>query len=117
MRPERRLQPWWRSRLRSWLDAHPELRELWRTSQALHRFYRIKGHGRAKRALRALTDHLANSPLPELRTLRRTLVRWRQPILAYFYSRLTNGRTEGFNGKAKLVKRKGYGLFVTPILS
>ena len=44
-----------------------------------------------------------------LRTLRRTLVYWRKEILAYFYCRLTNARTEGFNGKAKLVIRRAYG--------
>lgn len=32
-----------------------------------------------------------------------------QEILAYFYCRLTNARTEGFNGKAKLVIRRAYG--------
>ena len=30
-------------------------------------------------------------------------------ILAYFGTGLTNGRTEGFNNKAKLVKRRAYG--------
>jgi len=29
--------------------------------------------------------------------------------LAYFRTRSTNGMTEGFNGKAKLVKRRAYG--------
>ena len=52
-------------------------------------------------ALTALTDWLASSPLPELQTLRRTLMRWRHDVLAYFSTGLTNGRTEGFNNKAK----------------
>jgi transposase len=56
-----------------------------------------------------LTDNLAASPLPELQTLRRTLMRWRKEILAYFDTGLTNGRTEGFNNKAKVVKRRAYG--------
>ena len=47
--------------------------------------------------------------LPELKTLRRTLMRWRTEILAYFATGLTNGRTEGFNNKAKVVKRRAYG--------
>ncbi len=46
---------------------------------------------------------------PELQTLRRTLMRWRQEILEYFRTGLTNGRTEGFNNKAKLVKKRAYG--------
>jgi hypothetical protein len=30
-------------------------------------------------------------------------------ILAYWLCRLTNARTEGFNNKAKLVKRRAFG--------
>jgi transposase len=56
-----------------------------------------------------MTDKMAFSELPEIRTLRRTLMRWRCEILAYFASGLTNGRTEGFNNKAKVVKRRAYG--------
>jgi transposase len=56
-----------------------------------------------------MTDEMALSALPEIQTLRRTLMRWRNEILAYFPSRLTNGRTEGFNNKAKVVKRRAYG--------
>ncbi len=36
-------------------------------------------------------------------------MKWRTEILAYFATGLTNGRTEGFNNKAKLVKRRAYG--------
>ena len=61
-----------------------------------------------KAALAALTDRLASSPLPELQTFRRTLMRWRREILAYFCTGLTNGRTEGFNNKPKVVKKRAY---------
>lgn len=56
-----------------------------------------------------MTDRMACSELPEVLTLRRTLMRWRFEILTYFASGLTNGRTEGFNNKAKVVKRRAYG--------
>jgi transposase len=36
-------------------------------------------------------------------------MRWRAEVLAYFECGLTNGRTEGFNNKAKVVKRRAYG--------
>lgn len=52
---------------------------------------------------------MASSSLPEVLTLRTTLYRWRHEVLAYFVCRLTNARTEGFNGKAKLVIRRVYG--------
>ena len=64
---------------------------------------------RAAAALTAITNRLATAFLPELQTFRRTLLRWRNQILAYFDTGLTNGRTEGFNSKAKLVKKRAYG--------
>jgi transposase len=95
--------------LDQWLVAHPELRELYEAKEAMHSLYRIRGYDRAKLALTALTDRLAQSSLPEIQTLRRTLMHWRREILAYFATGLTNGRTEGFNNKAKVVKRRAYG--------
>jgi transposase len=66
--------------------------------EALHSFYRIRGRDRADIALTKLTDQMALSTLPEIATLRRTLIKWRTEI-----------RTEGFNNKAKVVKRRAYG--------
>jgi transposase len=56
-----------------------------------------------------MMDKMATSALPEIQTLRRTLMKWRAEILAHFEFRITNAMTEGFNHKAKLVKRRGYG--------
>lgn len=92
-----------------WLEQHPDLRELYAAKESLHAVYRIRGEDRAAAALTALTDRLASSALPDLQTFRRTLLRWRREILAHFGTGLTNGRTEGFNNKAKLVKKRAYG--------
>ncbi|MBS1984749.1 MAG: transposase [Bdellovibrionales bacterium] len=51
----------------------------------------------------------ADSKLPEILRLRETLTRWREPILEYFKTGLTNARTEGMNNVAKVVKRRSYG--------
>ena len=53
-----------------------------------------------------MIDVLAHAQILELLSLRRMLLRWRKEILAYFIRRLTNGRTQGFNAKAKFVKRR-----------
>jgi transposase len=108
-RNRHRLEPWMRDRLDRFLVQHPALAAVYAAKEALHRLYRNKSYDRAHRSLTHLTDTLALSTVPELKTLRRTLMRWRREILAYFRSRLTNARTEGFNAKAKLVKRRGYG--------
>ncbi len=105
----RKLKHWWRERLKAWLRQHPALNELYELKEALSNFYRIRGHRRAKKRFTALLDAMALSTLPEVQKLRRTLVRWRVEVLNYFVSRLTNARVEGFNAKAKLVKRRGYG--------
>jgi transposase len=95
--------------LRRWLDRYPELREVYFYKEALHRLYRTRGQDKAAGALTRLTDAMAASVLPEIKTLRRTLVRWRKEILAYFRHRITNARTEGYNNVAKVVKKRGYG--------
>ena len=109
LRNGRDLDPRLRWALRTWLDAYPELRELYDAKESLAGFYRVRSYVQAARILTAITDGFARSLLPEILTLRRTLLRWRREILAYFQTRLTNGMTEGFNLKAKLVKRRAYG--------
>jgi transposase len=52
---------------------------------------------------------MARSSVLEILRLRRTLLSWRTEILNYFDCPITNGRTEGFNNKAKLVKKRAYG--------
>jgi transposase len=95
--------------LREFLKQYPDLHELYTWKEKLHRFYRTPGYHNAAKALRKLIDHMAWSNLPEIKTLRRTLMKWREEILNYFLTGLTNARTEGFNNKAKVVKRRAYG--------
>jgi transposase len=63
----------------------------------------------AKRVLIKLTDQMALSNIPEIKTLRKTIHQWRNEILQFFENKLTNGRTEGFNRVAKLIQRNAYG--------
>lgn len=44
-----------------------------------------------------------------LNTLKRTLIKWKQPILNYFKYRTTNGFTEGCHTKIKMIKRVSFG--------
>lgn len=98
-----------RSAVYHWLNHHPELREIYMAKEAVHGLYRIRGFKRAEKALKAMLDRFGYSRVPEVITLRKTLLGWRKEILEYFKTRLTNGRTEAFNGKAKLIRKKGYG--------
>jgi transposase len=104
-----RLDHFQRFAVAEWLEQYPELREIYQTKEWLHRFYRITSSQHAAKVLIKITDTLAHSKVPELQTLRKTLMKWRNEILAYFETRLTNGRTEGFNNLAKLVQRRAFG--------
>lgn len=104
------LESYERRTLQLWLTDYKELSEVYYFKEALHRLYRIKGYNQARIALIKLTDQMARSELPEIKTLRRTLMRWRQEVLNYFKTQLTNARTEGFNNVAKLVQKRSYGV-------
>ena len=93
----------------AYLERYPVMAELYNWKERLHGFYRIRGYERAKTALTHILDAMARSELKEIKTLRRTLLKWRNEILNYFRTRLTNAMVEGFNNKAKLVKRRAYG--------
>ncbi|MEZ4750952.1 MAG: ISL3 family transposase [Bdellovibrionota bacterium] len=109
LRNGKKLEYFQRRALHQWLDLHPELREIYHWKEALHGFYRVHGYHRAASVLTRMTDAMALSKLPEIKTLRRTLMRWRKEILGYFKRRLTNGRTEGYNNLAKLIQRRAFG--------
>lgn len=105
-----KLKYYERDAVRNWLAQYPELNEIYQYKEALHRFYRIRGYGQASRILTKLTDQMALSRVTEIKTLRRTLMKWREEILNYFKTKLTNARTEGFNNVAKLVQKRSYGV-------
>jgi transposase len=81
----------------------------WRVSPSRRYAVRYRGYGRAYEAYKRLVDDMSVSFLPEIQTLRKTLLKWKEEVLNYFSSRLTNARLEGFNCKASALKRRAYG--------
>lgn len=110
LRNRKNLEYFERKALDVWLQENPDLNEIYHAKEALHGFYRIKGYNKARRAFIHMTDRLAVSSLPEIKTFRKTLMRWREEILNYFKTGITNARTEGFNNVAKLVQKRAYGV-------
>jgi transposase len=104
-----KLDHWERVAIWTYLEQYPELQELYRWKERLQKFYRMKGYYRAHLVLREMCDEMAFSLLPEIKTLRKTLLKWREEILNYFLTGLTNGRTEGYNNLAKLVQKRAFG--------
>lgn len=104
-----KLDHWERRTLWDYLGQYPDLQELYAWKERLHRFYRTRGYYRAYTAFKLMLDEMGYSLLPEIKTLRRTLMKWKEEILNYFLTGLTNGRTEGYNNIAKLVQRCAFG--------
>ena len=92
-----------------WLEQNPDIREIYQYKEAIHRLYRTKGINKAEYALSNLITRMKSSSLAEIKTTANTLNQWKNEIINYFENRITNARTEGFNNKAKLVKRMAYG--------
>ncbi len=98
-----------RQTIMKWLEGYPDLKQIYLAKESLQTLYRCKGTKKASISLTKLTDYLAKIEIPELKTLRKTLMNWRKEILNYFELRITNGRTEGFNNVAKTVQKRAYG--------
>jgi transposase len=104
-----KLEYYEKKALHQWLEHHPKLKEIYLYKEALHRLYRTHGYEKARRALIKLTDQMAHSSLKEIKTLRKTLMSWKNEILNYFICRTTNARTEGYNNLAKLLQKRAFG--------
>lgn len=107
-RPE--LKYFEKSALDQWLNHYPKMKEIYWCKESLYQLYRTKGYEKASRALIKLTDRMALSKLDEIKKLRRTLMKWRQEILNYFKTKLTNARTEGYNRVAKGEQYSAFGV-------
>lgn len=67
------------------------------------------GFKRAYLSYRRLIEQLEKASHPRLKTLMRTLKKWRDEILNYFDLQVTNGVTEAINGNAKALQRRARG--------
>lgn len=92
-----------------WLEHHPKIKEIYLVRETINKIYRCEKTNHARRLLIKLTDALALTKVPELQSLRKTLMSWMTEILNYFENKLTNARTEGFNNVAKQVQKRAYG--------
>jgi len=66
--------------------------------------------------LQAWKQQVADSGLPEVQHFAKGLERDKEAVLAGLTERYSNGMTEGFVNKLKLIKRQGYGRASFPLL-
>jgi transposase len=93
-----------------WRRRFPELRETLDWVQDLRKWFDRTYEKPAREALLKLIERAMRSTQEPLQRLAGTLTRWFEPIVRYIRNRHTNGITEGFNNKIKLIQRMAYGL-------
>jgi transposase len=93
-----------------WRRRFPELRETIDWVQDLRRWFDRQYEKPAREALLKLIERAGQSVQEPLQRIAGTLTRWFDPIVRYIRNRYTNGMTEGFNNKIKLIQRMAYGL-------
>jgi transposase len=98
---------------RQWLEAvfesSPEMRLAWLIKESFAAIYDSPDRQEAERRLDAWVYNLDSCGMREFADVWRTLQWWREPILAYFEDRVTNGFAEGITNKIKVMKRMSYG--------
>jgi transposase len=93
-----------------WRRRFPELRDVIDWVQGLRQGLERQYDNPARAALWKLIERARESALEPLQSVAGTLSRWFEPIARYIGHRYTNGMTEGFNNKIKLIQRRAFGL-------
>jgi transposase len=97
-----------------YLAKQPAIQVMYAFKQGLHRLLMYK-HCKAKKCRRLLKiflnviKQLKESPFEHMKTLGKTLHQWREEIVRMWRFTKTNGITEGFHRKMKLIQRRAYG--------
>jgi transposase len=90
--------------------ADEQLAHTWIAAQELRLLYRCPDRARAEQHLYRWLTHCADTEVPELHRLARTIDSWRTELLAYFDTAgVSNGPTEAINLLIKKIKRIGHG--------
>ena len=92
-------------------DPRGEVRMTWHAKETIRGLYDIDDPELAGEFIDELINDMADADMPpEVRSLGRTLRRWRDHIVAWHEARVTNGPTEAINNLIKRIKRIGFGL-------
>lgn len=104
------LTPAMWARLWPVLCQYPDLRQAWLLKEDFRRCYRTAASVTVARLeLRAWERHLAATAIPELQALQGMFRAWREEILSYFTTRVTQAAAPARNLTAKRIQRRGCG--------
>jgi transposase len=91
-------------------DPYGQVQAMWHAAQSVPELYDVADYELACEFIDELIRDMADKSWPiEVRSLGRTLKRWRNEIVAWHQLHITNGPTESMNNLAKRVKRVAFG--------
>jgi transposase len=91
-------------------DVDQQIGLTWIAAQDLRMIFDCRTRNAAEQHLYRWLTHCADTNIPELRRLARTIDAWRPELLSYFDTGgVSNGPTEAMNSLIKKVKRVGHG--------
>ena len=92
-------------------DPKGEVQMSWHAKETIRSIYDFVDPDLAGEFVGQLIDDLTDGSMPvEVRSLGRTLRRWRHQIVAWHRARVSNGPTEAVNNLVKRVKRVAFGI-------
>jgi transposase len=92
-------------------DPHGEVRAAWHAKEVVRSIYEHRDPKLAVAFVERLGKDLQDRSCPEeVRSLGRTLIRWKDQIAAWHRAHLSNGPTEAVNNLIKRIKRVAFGL-------
>ena len=103
-----------RKRRDAFFEKHPAIEAIYHFQQKLHQLLLFKAMNNEwcerniPRFLNMLTE-LKNSPFKPLKALGKTMDSWKDEIVRMWRFTKSNGITEGFHRKMKLIQRRAYG--------
>ncbi len=113
-RADERLQDRGRAKLLGLLDAgdpRGEVRTAWHAKEVIRSIYEHHDPDLALAFVERLGADLKDRSCPiEVRSLGRTLIRWKHQIAAWHQAHLSNGPTEAANNLIKRIKRVAFGM-------
>lgn len=90
-------------------DKYPDLKFYWFAKEELREIYKLQNKDEAATKLSTLIRIMYKEHDSGLTSWANTLINWKEEILNFFQTHITNAYTEGVNTKLKLIKRTGFG--------
>jgi transposase len=90
-------------------DPEGHVATTWQAKELIRSLYDHENEALALEFITRLGQDFKNAAPPEVRSLGRTLLKWKSQIVAWHQAHVTNGPTEAMNNLIKRVKRAAFG--------